>query len=227
MKAIFQGEFHISSSDKEALFDRIDEDVDALFVESREDSVSPDGWSFGYLTFLVSILIFFWFQAFLDSGTRIKDKTDVPVFDEIDTSLPELYSRFPLSWTAPTGLFVCLIFLYGIFMPEVTIPFVSAPPILNLTYTIIMKLVLVVCSPVLFSGILIFLEERHMASRDQDMTRAVTKIATENGYQTIVVSCGEMHLARLPILFEKEDWDVEVNDSSFGRFGYLWRFMVK
>jgi len=227
MKAIFQGECHISSSDRESLFDQIDEDVDALFVENREDAVSPDDWSFGYLSFLVSALTFYWLQAFLGSAPQIEDEVDVPVFDEIDTPLPELYSRLPLSWTASAGLFAGLVFLYGIFTPEMTIPFVSTPSILTSLYTIIGKLLLVVGSLILFSGILIFLEERYMGSRDSDMTRSVTKIATENGYQTVVVSCGDMHLARLPMLFEEEDWDVEVNESSFGRIGKLWRFMIK
>jgi len=227
MKAIFQGEFHTSSSDRESLFDQIDENVDALFVENREDSVSPDNWSFGYLLFLVSTFTFFWLQAFLDNGPRIEDEVDVRVFDEIDTPLPVLYSRLPLSWTVPTGLFTGLVFLYGIFTPAMTIPLVSAPPILDTIYLIIMKPVLVVGSLILFSGILIFLEERYMGRRDQDMVHAVTKKTIEKRYQTVVVLCGDMHLARLPMLFEDEGWDVEVNESSFGRIGKLWRIWVK
>ena len=41
MKAVLQGEFHISSTDRESLGSHINTDVDALFVERREDRVSP------------------------------------------------------------------------------------------------------------------------------------------------------------------------------------------
>lgn len=223
MKAIFQGEFHISSSDKESLLDHIDEDVDALFVEQREDSVSPDEWCFGYLSFLVSTLIFYWLQAVLNHSPRIEDEVDVPVFDEIDTPLPELYFRFPLSWIAATGLFTAAFFLYGIFIPEVSVPLLSVPPSGDFIYTVVMKLVMVVGAPVLFSGTLIYLEERNMGSRDRDMANSITAVADEEGFQTVLVSCGNMHLRRLPELLEEQGWDVEINESNHSLVSNLWR----
>ncbi|WP_435128366.1 hypothetical protein [Halobaculum sp. D14] len=223
MKAILQGEFHISSSDKESLLDHIDEDVDALFVEQREDSVSPNEWSFGYLSFLVSTLIFYWFQAFFDNGSRIEDEVDVPVFDEIDTPLPELYSRFPLSWIVAAGLFTAGFFLYGIFIPKMAIPFLSAPSTGDFIYTVVMKLVMVVGAPVLFSGILIYFEEQNMGSRDEDMANSIIDISEKKGFDTVIVSCGNMHLRRLPGLLEDAGWDVEIHESNHSRASRLWR----
>jgi hypothetical protein len=217
MKAIFQGEFHVSESDRESLLAHIDEDVDALFVEQRADSVSPDDWSFGYLTFIISALIFYWFQALFDSSPRIKDEADVPTFDEIDTPLPELYSRFPIYWTVPIGLLTGLIFLYGVFIPKMTLPLMSVPPTFNMAFTMIMKPFIIIAAPVVFSGMLIYLEERNMGSRDEDMADSIIDISERDGFQTVVVSCGNMHLDRLPKLLKNEGWDVEIHESKYSR----------
>jgi len=76
MKAVFQGEFHISSTDRESLDSHLDADADALFVEQREDRVSPDNWSIGYLSFLIGALTLYWLQAALYDGPDIKKSRD-------------------------------------------------------------------------------------------------------------------------------------------------------
>lgn len=223
MKAIFQGEFHTSESDKESLLTHLDEDVDALFVEQREDTLNPDNWNVGYLSFIIGTCIYYWFQALLDSGPRITDEADMPVFDDIDTPLPELYARFPSIWTVPTGVFSGSVFLYGVFISEITIPFIAVPPAITTIYTVVMKPVFVIGAPVLFSGLLIYFEERRMGSRDEDMAVSITEAVEERGFHTVVVLCGDMHLDRLPGLLEKKGWDVEVHASNHSKASKLWR----
>lgn len=224
MKAILQGEFHISASDRESLLTHLDNDAEALFIEQRVDSVSPEKWSLGYLSFLLGALVLYWLQAILDTGPDIKEEANVPVYDEIDTPLPELYSRFPESWTIGSGVLAGLFFLYGIFIPRLTVPFISTPPTVSLIYTFIGKPVITVGAPLFFSFLLIYLEERQLGSRDEDMAEAITKISKDKGYQTVVVSCGDAHLERLPAILEEKGWEVEVNESGHNRAAGVWRW---
>jgi hypothetical protein len=86
-----------------------------------------------------------------------------------------------------------------------------------------MKLAIVVGAPILFSGILIYFEERNMGSRDKDMANSITMVADEEGFQTVLISCGNMHLRRLPDLLEERGWDVEINESNHSLMSNLWR----
>lgn len=224
MKAIFQGEFHISSTDRESLDSHLDNEADALFVEQRQDRVSPDNWSIGYLSFLVGTLTLYWLQALLDDGPDIKEKTDIPVYDEIDTDLPVLYPRFPVSWRAGFGIFTGIVFLTGLFVPRFPVPFIDAPAIASVAFTVLAKPLIILGSPLLFSFFLVFLEERRLGTRDQDMAEEITEISEQNGYETVVVSCGDAHLHRLPDLLEENGWETEINESEHSWAAKIWRW---
>lgn len=223
MKAIFQGEFHISSADGESLKEKLDSDTDALFIEQREDRVSPEEWTLGYLVFLVGVLSLYWLQEQLYSGPDVSEDTDVPVHDEIDTNLPDLYQRIPPLWIWVSGLIACFAFLYGLFIPNPPIPLVDAPWIASYIYTAILKPVLVTGSPLLFSFLLIVYEERYIGGRDEDMANAITETSRDNGYQRVVISCGDAHLDRLSDLLEEKDWEVEIHESNHGWIPDVWR----
>ena len=224
MKAIIQGEFHTSGSDREALLSHTDGDADALFIERRKDDYDPEQWTIGYVTFLTGVFTVFWIQDVFGGGPDVAEKASVPVHDEIDTPLPELYPRFPLSWTIGSGLLATGAFLFGLFSPLHTIPFISLPPLAWVLYTLILKVAAVVGAFLLFSFFLIYFEERRIGSRDRDMAQAITEISSDKGYETVVVSCGAAHLNRLPKLLEEDGWDVEVNDSEHSGFAKVWRW---
>lgn len=222
MKAILQGEFHISGSDEQSLQSRLEEDVDALFIEGRNDSVGPDDWSLGYLLFIIGALIIFWFQEAFDTVSDTKDEVSIPVFDEIDTPLPELYERFPREWTIPAGLFSGLVFFTGIYAQKIPVPILPSTPLVGLAYTYTAKLILVIGGVVAFSAILISLEERRLGSRDEDMVESITDISEEHQFDKVVISCGEKHLNRLPDLMEEKGWDVEVYSTNHSWAAKLW-----
>lgn len=224
MKAVFQGEFHISSTDRESLDSHLDADADALFIEQREDRVSPEKWSIGYLSFLVGALTMYWVQAVLYDGPDIKEETDVPVYDEIDTDLPVLYPRFPASWRIGFGIFAGIVFLIGLFVPIFPVPFIDAPELASFVFTALVKPLFVIGSPLLFSFFLVFLEERRLGSRDRDMAEKINEISKQNGYETVVVSCGDAHLHRLPALLEEKGWETEVNESEHSWAAKVWRW---
>lgn len=224
MKAIFQGEFHVSSTDRESLNSQLDAGADALFVEQRKDRVSPENWSIGYVSFLVGALTLYWVQAVLYDGPDIKEKSNIPVYDKIDTDLPVLYSRFPATWRGGFGIFAGIVFLIGLFVPIFPVPFIDAPAIASFVFTALVKPILIIGSPLLFSFFLIFLEERRLGSRDRDMAREINEISEQNGYETVVVSCGEAHLHRLPELLEEKGWETEVNESEHSWAAKIWRW---
>lgn len=204
MKAVFRDKFHISSTDRESLESQLDTDVDALFVKQREDRISSEKWSIGYLSFLIGALTLYWLQAFLYNGPDIKEKTEVPVHDKIDTDLPVLYPRFPKSWILGSGIFSSLVLAAGLFVPVYPFPFIDAPAIASLAFTVLVKPLMVIGAPLLFSFFLIFLEERRLGIRDQDMAEEINRISDENGYEIVVVSYGDTHLHQVPGLLEEK-----------------------
>jgi hypothetical protein len=224
MKAIFQGEFHTSSADRESLESQLDTDVDALFVEQREDRVSPDDWSLGYFSFLIGGLTVYWLQDVLYDGPEIKEKTEIPIHDKIDIDLPVLYPRFPQSWILGSAIFAGLIFAAGLFVSTFPFPFIDTPAIVSSIFTAIVKLMMVAGAPLLFSSFLIILEERRLGTRDQDMAGEINEISKENRYETVVVSCGDAHLDRLPDLLEEKSWETDINESDHSWAAKVWRW---
>ncbi|SNR38351.1 hypothetical protein [Halorubrum vacuolatum] len=214
MKAVIQGEIHVSSTDRCLLDSRLDQNADALFVEAREDRVGPDGWSVGYLSFLIGILILYWLQDVLSNGPGIKEKTNLPIHDEIDTPLPELYAELPQSWIVTLGIPTAIIFVAGLLIPSFPIPFINEPVIVGVIFTLSMRLLMLISAICLFSFGLIILEEKRIGTRDQHMASEIDRIARAKGYQTVVVSCGDEHIDRLPALLEERGWETEVHESA-------------
>lgn len=223
VKAIIQGEYHVSTSDRESLDNHINNEVDALFIEQRSDRVSPENWSLGYLLFLFGALTLYWLQAALYRGPDIQEKHDIPVHDEIDTSLPDLYARLPAVWKVIAGIFAIAIFSAGLFVSSWPIPFINTPEIATQVYSIIVKPVIVVGAPLVYSFILILLEERRLGTRDKDMAEAIAQTSKERGYENIVVSCGDAHTDRLSALLENDGIEVEIQESKHSWGTGIWR----
>jgi hypothetical protein len=222
VKAVIQGEYHISTSDRELLSSHLTKKADALFVEQRSDHVSPDKWSLGYLTFLIGALTLYWLQALLYTGPDIQDKHDIPVHNEIDTALPDLYARIPSKWKIAAGIISATFFAAGIYIPTYSTPFISTPEIVTQAYNIIIKPVMVIGAPLIYSFLLIILEGRRLGTRDKDMAEAITEISKKKGYETIVVSCGDAHVDRLSRLLENNGVEVEIQESEHSWATWIW-----
>lgn len=214
VEAIIQGEYHVSRSDRESLDKLLTDDIDALFIEGRKDNFSPDDWTFGYLSFLIGAMIIFWGQAIPNRGNDIKENLNIPIHDEIDTSLPMLYPQLPTSWKVTAGLVGILLFSAGLYMPTWQVPIVTVPETANQIYNITIKTVLIIGAPVSYSIILIILEELRLGKRDKDMAMAITQICADRGYKQIVISCGDAHTRRLSTLLENSGIEVRVKDSN-------------
>lgn len=223
VKAVIQGEYHISTSDRESLGNHLNDEADALFIEQRSDQVSPDNWSLGYLTFLIGVLTLYWLQAALYRGPDIEEEHDIPVHDEIDTPLPDLYARIPTGWKAVAGIIAVAFFCAGLYVPTYPVPFISAPGIATQAYTLVLKPIIIIGAPLIYSFILIILEGRRLGTRDEDMAEAITQISEQKEYETIVVSCGDAHTDRLSTLLENNDIEVEIQESKYNWGTCIWR----
>lgn len=223
VKAVIQGEYHISTSDRELLDEHLSEEADALFVEKRSDRVSPENWSFGYLSFLIGVLTLYWLQAALYRGPDIQERHDIPIHDEIDTPLPDLYARLPTAWKATAGIIAVVFFSVGLYVPTWSIPFITTPEIVTQAYSIVLKAIIVIGAPLIYSFMLILLEGRRLGTRDKDMAEAIVKISKERGYEKVVVSCGDAHTGRLSTLLENNGIEVEIQESKHSWGTGIWQ----
>ncbi|WP_158293548.1 hypothetical protein [Halorubrum sp. ASP121] len=56
------------------------------------------------------------------------------------------------------------------------------------------------------------------------MAEEINEISKENRYETVVVSCGDVHLDRLPDLLEEKGWETDVNESDHSWAAKAWRW---
>lgn len=197
------------------------EDVDALFIEGREDVVKPEKWSIGYIVFLIGTFLIFWLQDLIDRED-LEETVDIPIYDEIDTQLPVLYQRISPIGSMAAGAFCGGIWLFGLAMPFFPFPLIPVPDWIVIVYSLVVRMLIISFVPVLFSFLMIFTEERYIGGRDDDMVESIEEISSENGYHTVVVSCGESHVKGISERFEARGWDVEphYSDTLLAR---LWR----
>ncbi len=217
VEAVLQGEYHTSASDRRSLNNQIDNDVDAIFVEQREERYEPDEWTFGYLLFLSGAFSVFWLQSRLQQvkGSEITNQYDVAVHNKIDTDLPELYFRFPRKWRLGAGAFSFLLFAYAVYTPFYPIPFVEIPMqsiyVFELRevaiglFNIIWRTFVLIMIPLLYSAILVILEGRYIGSRDIDMAENIIRITEQNEYEKIVISCGNAHVKGISERLEENE----------------------
>lgn len=208
MKAIVQGEFHTSKSDIQALKSHVTEEVDALFIEGREDAVKPEKWTIGYVFFVTGTSLIFWIQDLVDRDDP-EDFGDIPVYDEIDTSLPILHQRISKMGRMSVSMLCGAVLLFGLILPFFPVPFIPVPNSVVILNTIVVKLLIVAFVPVLYSFLIILIEERYIGGRDDDMVGAIDEISRENGHDTVVVSCGESHVNGITDRLEEKGWEVE------------------
>lgn len=225
VEAILHGEYHTSASDRKSLDDQIENDVDAIFVEQREERYEPDEWTLGYLLFLSGAFSVFWLQSKLQriKGSEITNQYDIDVHDKIDTDLPELYSRFPSRWRIGAGAFSFLLFAYAVYTPFYPIPFVEIPShsingfelreVAISLYNVIVRTFVLALIPLLYSAILVIFEVRYIGSRDSDMAENISRITEQNGYEKIVVSCGNAHVKGISEELEENGIDTTSIDN--------------
>lgn len=219
MKAIIQGEFHTSSKDREALKSRISPDTDALFVEGRADTVNRERLTIPYVSFLTGALLIFWIE---DKIGPENVEVEIPRHENIDIPFPELYSKFPTRAIVYSSIFPILLVFYALYWPQTGVPLIDSPMIIDVVYEIVLDLFLILGAPLVFSFGLILYDEKFLESRDEQMSENIHTTSHTEGYDTVVISCGQAHVTPIESRLQEKGWETESYDSEYENSALYW-----
>lgn len=217
MKAIAQGEIHISGSDRRDLLSRVSDDTEAVFIEGRDEDIGGRPLTFGYMTFLLGVLLFLWGQGAISrlTGPGVKDiirDRGIPIYDEIDRGYADLYEDYPQWLKRVYGIVALLVFLWALAMPADFRVFQVGEVLLN--PTLVERFLMLIFPVVGYSGIYILLEGRFVDARDEVMANNIMELCEKNEIDEIVVSCGQSHLKPIVDRLEADGWDVTPYDTN-------------
>lgn len=226
MKAIAQGEIHISGSDRRDLLNRVADDTDAVFIEGRDENIGGRQLTFGYMTFLIGIILLLWGQGAISrkSGPGVKDiirEKGIQICDKIDRGYPELYEDYPRWLKIVLGIVTVPLFLGALIMPaDLQVVEFSG---ISVNYTFVIRF-LFLASPILgYAVIYIVLEGWIIGARDDVMANNIMETCSKKGYDDIVISCGQQHLKPIVDELESNGWTVEPFDTNYTVIARIFR----
>lgn len=218
MDATIQGEFHTSNRDRRRLVKHGLDSYDALFIESSDrqvalEDITPGYGLFlmGYIQYNVGMTVFHGLRRFIpllgkrfDLKSKVSEAT-VVCHDDTDVSLPELYEMVSpemktLSGIGISGLIVLLYYLidipdaYGLVDPR-------------LVFGISLAL-----APCLYFALVV---RRYSEARDAIIAESILTSAQENGYDRILILCGQDHVYGIEEILESEGWEVKAHDTTW------------
>lgn len=222
MKAIIQGEGHIVKKDREDLLDRVSEDTDGVFIEGREDNISLSRIASGYAFFLAGMVIYF---GFIRSLRNIRmhplqeklEEMGIPFHDEIDKEIPDIYSEFPGWANVPMAAVFLLTFVY-LFQRQ-TPPVVQFGSFTTST-TALVGFILILLSPIAYFSTVIQLESLLVEGRDTTMANSIMDVSKDEGWETVVISCGQEHVDPIQRILEDNGWTVKPYE---GNYRWFWK----
>lgn len=226
MKAITQGEVHISPKDQENLLSHISPETDAVFIEGRSWDIGGRDMTIGYTVFLIGVLLYLWGQTTISNigGPSIKDRIrdqGVPIHDEIDRSYAKMYDDYPKWMKLSIGSVLFLAFLWALIMP-------TGYRIINLgtirlNLTVFERFLYIISVPIGYSLVYVFAEGWLVGGRDDEMIDNIIRTVEEEGYEQIVVSCGQSHLKPISDALEAQGWEVKPNDTNHELLARIYR----
>lgn len=230
--ATIQGELHGSQGDQQRLLDHHLGDYDQLFIEGRAD-IDIRGISLKFAIFLIGVLMIFWLERLiaviahvysrLFSNTvidirREANEAEVPIDDEIDSGLDEIYSEFKDGGSAyliHAIMFVLPLFSFGtlwrLIVFEINQGSWTSP--FSLVMLAIHMLSFVLVTGALFFVGVIILRSPNSAEREQTMASTIVDRSEANGYDQVLISCGDKHVTGITEELREEGWSVEPNRS--------------
>ena len=226
VRAEIQGETHSSEKDKQTLMELDLSRFDAVFREGHDTDYLKRSLTPGYTLFAIGHLLYgATYGSIYTSPEDFENKvkaSDTP-FYKVDADIPETYGmvprwkRIPLLLISPIFSLICL----GLFVSPVN--WVIGYFGLKLPYWVS---IIVVALFFLFFGLawplgyFILLGGEVMSDRDQYMSDEILRISSENGYDSVLVSCGDGHRKGISNALEEADWNVEEypTENWLGRF---------
>ncbi|WP_396613982.1 hypothetical protein ACH9L7_19805 (plasmid) [Haloferax sp. S1W] len=230
-KALIKGETHLSKKDKQALMDFDLSNFDAVFREGYDKDYFQRDIDSLYALFAIGHVVYgatygrFYMST---DGFRAKaENQDVPFHGKIDAAIHETYEMVS-NWKRAL-LFALSPFFAAIILGLISTPFrlvveKLAPQWMPaLVYSAAIGMIFVFGFAWALAYFLL-IEGRAMYDRDEGMAESILQISDEEGYQTVLVSCGGNHRKGIANYLRDEGWDVEeqTTDSPIGKI-YLWK----
>lgn len=214
-EAEIQGETHLSRKDKQTLMQLDLNSFDAVFREGHNADYFERDLTVGYTLFAIGHLLYgATYGRIYTSPIDFEEKveaSDIP-FYKVDAEIYETYEMVP-RWKRILILLIAPIFsliILGLFLS----PFDWAIGFLGLTLPYWVSIIGAILFLLFFGlawplGYFILLEGEVMSDRDQYMSDEILRISNENGYETVLMSCGDAHRRGISDALEEADWSVE------------------
>jgi len=229
-EALVKGETHLSKRDKRALMEMDLSQFDAVFREGYDNDYFKRDLTALYALFAIGHLVYgatYGRLYFSDEDFEEKAENEgVPYHDEIDTSIYETYEmvrsrkRVLILLLSP----VLAAFLLGL----ASAPFQLVVP--RVVPSLIPVLTLVATFAVIFLfgfawalAYFMMIVDEVMYDRDEKMAEEILRISEEEGYESVLVTCGGNHRPGIASYLEQEGWETEeeTTDSPIGKV-LLW-----
>lgn len=232
-KATVQGEVHGSQGDQQRLLDHDLENHDQLFIEGRAD-IGIRGVSTKFAIFLIGVLMIFWVERLIAVLARVyarvssnaiidiqqaASEAEIPIDNEIDSGLDEIYNEFKdggSAYMVQTIMLVLPIFSIATFWRLILFEISQGTwtSLFSLAMITIHILSFVLITGALFFAGIIILRSPNSAEREQTMANTILDRSSSNGYDQVLISCGDKHVPGITQELRKEGWTVDPHRSS-------------
>jgi len=217
MKAVIKGEVHSSRKDKRALLDIDLSQFDAVFKEGRDNNTFNRDISLVYALFSIGHIVFRATFGKLyvstDDFEQQVENEGVDFFDDIDTDFEEVYSLISTKKRVLL-LFPALIVAalpFGIFLGFVEwVTVRTAPSYLRLVFTVATLALILLFGFAWACAYFQLVLGSVTRARDEYMAENIIEIAEREGYDSIVVSCGDGHCRGISTRLEEKGWETDV-----------------
>lgn len=219
MKAEIQGEVHLSEKDRRALMELDLSGFDAVFRESHDKDYFNRDLTSGYSFYAVGHLIYgATFGRVYNSPEEFREKVEesgTPFF-EVDADVHETYEMVP-RWKRTLLLLGSPVFTLTVLglTGQVVI---RALGLLSLTIPVWVSYLAAVLLLLFFGlawplGFFRLIEGEAKGGRDDYMIEEIQRISVENGFENVLVSCGDAHRKPIAQALKRDDWEIEEQPS--------------
>lgn len=230
MKAVVKGETHLSNADKRALMEMDLTQFDAVFREGYDKNYFERNITLPYVLFAIGHLVYgatygrLYFS--LDDFRRLAGELEVGYHDKIDMAIYEHYeyqSRLRRVLLFLISPILALLLVGMLVYPLELVISHTVPALLPILSAVAAIVLLFTLGFVWALAFFMLLVTELTEKRDETMANNIQEIAEQEGYETILVSCGGTHRSGIASRLEAAEWETDqiATDSRLGRV-LLW-----
>ena len=229
-EALIKGETHLSKRDKRALMEMDLSQFDAVFREGYDNDYFKRDLTALYALFAIGHLVYgatYGRLYFSDEDFEEKaEREGVPYYDEIDTSIYETYEmvrprkRVLILVLSP----VFATFLLGLVSAPFQLVIPRVVPGLIPVFTVVATFAVIFLFGFAWAlAYFMMIVDEVMYDRDEKMAEEILRISEEEGYESVLVTCGGNHRSGIASYLEEEGWETEeeTTESTIGKV-LLW-----